>query len=212
MRLLLLGATGRTGTELLARATRQGHDVSVLVRDPSRFDARQRPVRLLSGSATDPALIEDAVGGQDAVLSALGPRSPKELVRSELMRRSMANLTDSMERHGVARLIVLSALGVGASRPYAPLGARVAFSTVLRQVGRDKRRAEATVRESALDWTIVHPPALTNGSVTGEYRHGETLRLSGRARISRADVAEFMLAQATETHSTYIRRAVIIGP
>src|SRR5437899_13000327 len=85
MRLLLLGATGRTGAELLARAARRGHEVSVVVRDPRRLDARQRPVRLLSGSATDPAVIDDAVGGQDAVLCALGPRSPVELLRAELM-------------------------------------------------------------------------------------------------------------------------------
>jgi putative NADH-flavin reductase len=210
MRLLLLGATGRTGAELLARATRQGHDVSVVVRDPSRLDARQRPVRLLSGSATDPAVIDNAVGGQDAVLCALGPRSPRELVRSELMRRSIPSLAESMERHGVARLILLSALGVGASRPYAPLTARLAFATILRQVGADKRRAEAAVRAGALDWTIVYPPALTNGAATGQYRHGEQLELTGGANISRADVAEFMLAQLTR--STYSHKAVIIGP
>ncbi len=210
MRLLLLGATGRTGTELLARATRQGHEVSVVARDPSRLDARQRPVRLLTGSATDREVIDHAVGGQDAVLCALGPRSPLELLRSQLMRRSIASLTESMERHGVARLILLSALGVGASHPYAPLSARLAFATILRQIGRDKRRAEATVRAGPLDWTIVYPPALTNGSATGHYRHGEQLRLTGRASISRADVAEFMLAQLTDV--TYSRRTVIIGP
>ena len=161
MRLLLLGATGRTGAELLARAARQGHDVSVVVRDPRRLDARQRPVRLLSGSATDPAVIDNAVGGQDAVLCALGPRSPVELLRSELMRRSVPSLAESMERHAVARLILLSALGVGESGARAPIASRLAFATVLRQVGRDKRDAEEAVRASALDWTIVYPPSLT---------------------------------------------------
>jgi putative NADH-flavin reductase len=210
MRLLLLGASGRTGAELLARATRQGHDVSVLVRDRSRLEERQRPVRLLIGSATDPGVIDDAVAGHDAVLCALGPRSPRELLRCELMRRSIPSLAESMERHGVARLILLSALGVGPSRPYAPLTARLAFATILRQVGADKRRAEAALRAGALDWTIVYPPALTNGAATGQYRHGEQLRLTGRASISRADVAEFMLAQLTR--SAYNHRAVIIGP
>jgi uncharacterized protein YbjT (DUF2867 family) len=209
MRLLLLGATGRTGAELLARAARQGHDVSVVVRDPRRLDARQRPVRLLSGSATDPAVIDNAVGGQDAVLCALGPRSPVELLRSELMRRSVASLAESMERHAVARLILLSALGVGESGACAPIASRLAFATILRQVGRDKRDAEEAVRASALDWTIVYPPSLTNGSATCQYRHGEKLRLGGRARISRADVAEFMLAQLTST--SYSRRGAIIG-
>jgi putative NADH-flavin reductase len=210
MRLLLLGATGRTGARLLARASSQGHDVSVVVRDPRRLDARQRPARLLSGSATDAALLDHAVAGRDAVLCALGPRSPLELLRSQLMRRSIPSLTEAMERNGVARLIVLSALGVGESRRYAPRASRLAFSTILRQVGNDKQSAEAAVRASALDWTIVYPPALSDGPATGAYRHGETLRVSGRASISRADVAEFMLGQLTDT--TYSRRGAIIGP
>ena len=210
MRLLLLGATGRTGAELLARAAGQGHEVSVVVRDPRRLDARQRPVRLLSGSATDPAVIDNAVGGQDAVLCALGPRSPVELLRAELMRGSIPSLVGSMERHAVARLILLSALGVGESRACAPIASRLAFATILRQVGKDKRDAEEAVRSSGLDWTIVYPPSLTNASATGEYRHGQELRLGGRARISRADVAEFMLAQLTSTR--YSRSGAIVGP
>jgi putative NADH-flavin reductase len=210
MRLLLLGASGRTGTQLLVQAAGQGHEVSVLVRDPRRLDERQQPSRLLTGSATDPAVIDQAVGGQDAVLCALGPRSPVELVRSQLMRRSIPSLAESMQRHGVARLILLSALGVGESNAYAPLASRLAFATILRQVGKDKRGAEAAVRASTLDWTIVYPPALTNGSATRRYRHGEQLRLGARASISRADVAEFMLAQLTD--SNYSRRGAIIGP
>ena len=210
MRLLLLGATGRTGAELLARASEQGHDLTVVVRDPRRLDERQRPDRLLSGSATDPAVLDSAVAGRDAVLCALGPRSPLELLRTELMRRSVSSLIESMERHAVDRLILLSALGVGESRACAPIASRLAFATILRQVGKDKRDAEAAVRSSGLDWTIVYPPSLTNGSASAQYRHGERLRLSARARISRADVAEFMLAQLTATG--YSRAQAIIGP
>src|ERR1700736_6747102 len=128
MRLLLLGSTGRTGAELLARAATQGHDVTVVVRDPRRLDARQRPERLLSGSATDPTVLDNAVGGQEAVLCALGPRSPVELLRCELMRGSVPTLVESMERHAVARLILLSALGAGESRACAPLSSRLAFA------------------------------------------------------------------------------------
>ena len=142
--------------------------------------------------------------------STLGPRSPAQLLRCELMRRSIPALADSMRHHGVTRLILLSALGAGESRAHAPLAFRLAFATILRQVGNDKARAEGVVRASALDWTIVYPPALTDGPATDSYRHGEQLQLRGRASIARADVAHFMLAQLTD--ATYSCRAAIIGP
>ena len=74
------------------------------------------------------------------------------------MRGSVPSLVESMEHHAVDRLILLSALGVGESRACAPIASRLAFATILRQVGRDKRDAEEAVRASALDWTIVYPP------------------------------------------------------
>ena len=206
----MLGASGGTGTELLVQASERGHDVCVLVRDPARLDARVRPQRLLRGGAADPGVLDEAVAGQDAVLCALGPRSPLELLRCELMRRSIPRLAEAMQRHGAARLILLSALGVGQSRTLAPVPFRLAFATILRQVGKDKQRAEQVVRASPLDWTIVYPPALTDGPATGRYRHGEQLELGRRASIARADVADFMLTQLTDP--TYSRTNAIIGP
>jgi putative NADH-flavin reductase len=207
---LVLGATGRTGRELVAGALAQGHQVSALVRDQGRLRDADPRLRVVSGSATDPASIEKAVAGQQAVLCALGPRSPLELARSVLMRRSVRSLVASMERSGASRLILLSALGVGESARQAPAMSRIAFATLLRQVAKDKERAERVVRASGLDWTIVYPPSLTNGPASGGYRHGETLRVGPMARISRADVADFMLSQLADR--AYSRRAAIIGP
>jgi putative NADH-flavin reductase len=209
MRLLVLGATGRTGRELLAGALYRGHEVTALVRDPGRLSVRDAGLRVLVGGATDPAMLEQAVEGQDAVVSALGPRSVRELVRSELMRSSIPALLSSMERHGVRRLILLSALGVGESGRHAPTVPRFAFGTILRQVRRDKELAEDALRASQIDWTIVYPPALTDAPGGGGYRHGESLKLSGAPRINRSDVAHFMLAQVTDER--YIRKGAIVG-
>src|SRR5438270_789495 len=99
-----------------------------------------------------------------------------------------------MCRHVALLTFALGAVGVGESAPHATGVARLAFGTILRQVGKDKARAEEAVRASDLEWTVVYPPALTNGRATGDYRHGESLKLSGAPRISRADVADFMLA------------------
>jgi len=210
LRLLVLGATGRTGRELLAGALGQGHEVTALVRDPARLTMHHKRLHVLVGSATNPATLEGSVAGHDAVLCALGPSSAKELVRSGLMRASVPTLVSAMERQRVHRLILLSALGVGESARHAPSVPRLAFATILRQVGKDKGRAEEAVRSSQLEWTILYPPSLTNEPATGSYRHGDSLELSGSPKISRADVAHFMLAQLTDDR--YVRKGAIVGP
>ena len=209
IKLLVLGATGRTGHEIVTGALREGHDVTALVRDRSRLTIHDPRLRVMAGSATDPAAVDEAVAGHDAVLCTLGPRSPRELLRSVLMRASVPALVESMQRHGVRRLVLLSALGAGESASSAPLVPRLAFRTILRQVGADKALAEDVVRASELAWTIVYPPALTNGPATGSYRHGERLELGASPRVSRADVADFMLAQLAD--GAYIRKGAIVA-
>jgi putative NADH-flavin reductase len=210
MRLLVLGASGRTGRELVTGALGEGHDVTALVRDPDRLNSQNERLRVLVGGATDPATVDEAVAGHDAVLCALGPSSVRELLRTELMRTSVPPLVRAMEHHHVPRLILLSALGAGESARRAPRIARLAFGSILRQVGRDKEVAEQAVRASGLVWTIVYPPSLTEGPATGTYRHGAELALRGSPRISRADVARFMLSALTDDR--YLRKGAILGP
>jgi putative NADH-flavin reductase len=209
VKLLLLGATGLTGQQLLAQALDHGHEVTALVRDPGKLTVEPPRVRVVTGTATDPAVVDDALEGRDAVLCALGTRSPKSVVSCDLMMASMRALVPSMRRRGVNRVVVESALGAGQSAEHAPPAMRLAFATVLRQVGKDKAAAEEYLRTSDLDWTVVYPPSLTNGAATGEYRSGEALKLKGVPKISRADVAHFMLSQLAD--GTYSRKMAIVS-
>jgi putative NADH-flavin reductase len=206
MKLLLLGATGGTGRQLLAQALEAGHETTALVRSAEKLNAQDH-LLVRSGDATDPEAVDAAVAGQDAVLSALGVRSP---LADELISPSLRAVVPAMQQHGVKRLIWLSALGVGQTREQAPAMFRVPFSTVLRRIRRDKAAGEEYLRSTDLDWTLVYPPALTNGPHTGDYRSGETLNVKGFPRVSRADVAQFMLAQLDD--ATYIRRNAIVSP
>lgn len=209
MKLLVLGATGRTGGEIVAQALEQGHQVTALVRDRRRLTRSDGDrFHVIEGAATDPVAVDGAVAGCDAVLCALGPRSATALLRCDLMQATMRALLPAMERRGVNRLVLLSALGAGA--PAAPLPLRLAFRTVFRQIGRDKSEAEDMLLASPVDWIAVYPPALTDGPRTGHYAHGDALALKGVPKISRADVAEFMLAQAVTP--TYHSRPAVIGP
>jgi len=206
MKLLLLGATGGTGRQLLAQALEAGHETTALVRSPEKLTAEDH-LLVRAGDATDPEALDAAVAGQDAALSALGVRSP---LGDDLITPSLRALVPAMQKHGVRRLIWLSALGVGQTREQAPAMLRVPFSTVLRRIGRDKAAGEEYLRSTDLDWTLVYPPALTNRPRTSTYRSGETLNVSGLPRISRADVAEFMLAQLDNV--AYIRKNAIVTP
>jgi putative NADH-flavin reductase len=208
-KLLLLGATGRTGQELLAQGLELGHEITALVRNPSKLAVEHEHLRVVTGDATDPAAVDRALEGQDAVLCALGPTSPASLLRCELMRETARALVPSMKRHGVSRLVLLSALGVGASAAHAPPLLRIAFQTLLRQVGRDKATAEDLVRGSDIDWTVVYPPSLTDGARTGAYRVGEALELKGVPKISRGDLAEFMLSQLEQP--TFSRKIAVVS-
>ena len=208
MRLLLLGATGRTGRELLRQAVERGHDVKAFVRNPGKLDDI-RGVDLRVGSVLDASALDQALQGREAVLSTLGSRRPAEVFGTSFMTDVMQALVPGMERRGVRRLIVLSAAGVGDVARYGPRPTRMAFRTALRAIGRDKARSEALVRRTDLDWTFVYPPALTKGPLTKDYRAAEDLRLKGMARIRRADVAHFMLDQLQD--ASFSRRNAVIG-
>jgi putative NADH-flavin reductase len=203
---LIFGASGPTGRELVAQALEQGHEVTAFARRPDGFPAG---VRVVQGDAMrEPQAIDEALRGQQAVLSALG--TGKVLFPNRLQERSLGNIVPAMERAGVTRLIVMSAFGVGDTARDASLAQRMLYSTVLSAVFADKARGERTVRASTLDWTVVYPTVLTDGPRTREYRVGERLEvMHGLPTISRADVAHFMLAQLADR--SWLKRGVVIS-
>ena len=188
MKVLVLGAAGPTGTLFVQQARAAGHEITAFVRREG--PAGLEGARIVSGDATDAQALERALPGQDAVVSTLGVRT---LSPHALQERAMRVLVPAMERAGVRRLIVMSALGVGSTRSSAPALPRLMYTLLLRSIFADKAAGEAIVTASGLDWTIVYPPLLTNGPVTGRYVADQAPRLSGFPKISRADVAHFMV-------------------
>lgn len=208
MKLLVLGASGPTGRHLVTQALDQGHEVTAFVRRPEAFDLRHERLRVAEGDTTrDTATLAQAVRGQDAVLSALGVG--KTFVPNGLMLKSMLNIIAAMQAELVQRFVLMSALGVGESRKDAPLAARLMYGTLLAPIFADKESAEAELRRSTLEWTIVYPVLLTNGPLSARYRYAERLELFGIPTISRADVAHFMLAETVKPR--FMRRSVILS-
>ena len=208
MKLLVLGATGGTGQEVVSQALEKGHLVTAFVRDPSRLKFSADRLRVLTGTVTgDGAPLATAVRGQDVVISALG--RGMSLKSEDLMAQSMPAIVRAMESEGVRRLIFTSAYGVGVTwRDVPPLG-KIVIKVFLRNLYADKVVGEAELQRSVLDWTLVYPVQLTNGPRTGRYRFGERLELHGLPRVSRADVADFILTQFEDR--TFLRKGVIVS-
>lgn len=190
MKLLIVGATGGTGRQLLAQALDGRHDVTAYVR--SAASMRPQPgLTITQGQLGDETALAAAMHGRDAVISTIG--RGKSFNSEHLIERSVPPLIAAMRSAGVRRLLFLSALGVGDSFQDSPLLPRIFFRTLLRGIYADKLAGDRLIRATDLEWTIVQPSVLTDGPQTGNYRHGERLALSGMPSISRADVAHFLL-------------------
>nr|WP_317111152.1 SDR family oxidoreductase [Chroococcidiopsis sp. SAG 2025] len=196
MKLLIFGSTGSIGRQLVWQALEQGHTVTAFTRNPAKLDDIQHAnLKVIQGDVMDLASVEKAVQGQDAVLCSLGAGS-KGTIRSQGTR----HIIRAMEKVGVRRLICQTTLGVGESWGNLNFFWKyIMFGFLLRQAYADHVAQENYVKQSHLDWTIVRPGAFVDGERTGNYRHGfpGTDRTS-KLKISRADVADFMLKQLTD--------------
>lgn len=204
MKLTIIAATGGVGRELLEQAVAAGHDVTAVVRNPARLS---RPVRTVTAdmAAAEPAALEPAIAGADAVLSALGPHSNAD---AGIASQGAPAIVAAMRATDVRRIVAVSAAPVGIirtpSNPSPPkhdpgdgffmrhLGARVA-SVTLGKVMADLARMEDILARSGLDWTVVRPPRLTGKPLTGSYRIAVGQNVRGGTSVPRADVAQFML-------------------
>ena len=208
-RLLIVGATGGTGRQLVARALERGFRVTALARDPSKLRMEHPLLTVVQGDVLDPASLDAAMRGQEAVLSALGHK--RYFHPTRILSEGTGNVVRAMETHGARRLVCMSSLGIGDSA--GRMGLYYTFFVIpliLPFYFWDKTRQEMTIAGSSVDWTIVRPGALTNGSRRGRVRHGARIgNYIWTVRVSRADVADFMIDQLEL--STYLRTAVSVA-
>ncbi len=189
MKVAVFGATGTVGSQVVKQALNAGYEVTAFVRDAKKLDVETSSVRVVEGDVLrDQPKIHTAVAGQDCVIVALGAGA-KGKVRSEGTR----NVIAAMKQNDVRHLICQSTLGAGESASQLNLKWWLLFRGPLRWAMADHERQEEYVRQSGLDWTIVRPAAFTDGPVTGEYKHGNSIDSKLTLTVSRADVAHFLL-------------------
>jgi putative NADH-flavin reductase len=177
MKVLVIGATGGTGRHVVNKLLDQGHEVTAWVRNPAAVEITHDRMRIAQGEARDPASIDRAVLGQDAVVVAFGPRSLKKDNVQEVLFK---NLTEAMTRHGVKRIINLSAWGL--NNPKA-MRSTVFFEyffrpLFLRHVWADKERAESILKSSGLDYINIQPGRLLDSPPRAASKPHSTARAS----------------------------------
>lgn len=209
MRILVFGASGGTGRQVVAQALARGMAVTAFVRDPAKLPDAHATLRVVTGDVADAAAVAAALAGQEVVLSTLGVSIP--LRHDEAVINGIGHIVSAMQAGAARRFIYLSAILVGDSRHASGFLARHIGPIPLRHELADHAIKEDIIRASHLDWTIVRAPKMTNRRQTDTYRAGvDIVARSIFPTLSRADVAGFMLRQVIDT--AFVRKVARLLP
>ena len=209
MKLAIFGATGETGKQLVKQALEKGNKVIAYVRNPSKLKINNECLTIIQGELSEKIAIERAISGMDAVISALGPRGGS---KSKPITQGMQNIILAMQKHNVRRLIISSTLSLSDPEDLPDFKSRILIGLVKiinNAAYEEIINVGKVVQSSNLDWTIIRLPLLNNNTKSGKVKVGYLGRNEVGLKISRADIADFMLKQVQDTK--YIRKAPAIS-
>ena len=194
MKVIVFGATGTVGHHVIDQSLEKGHNVTAFCRDPQKIDVLHDNLKISQGDATNNQDVLSAITGHDAVVIVLGSGKQR---KGNIRSAGTKTVINAMKEAGVQRLICQTTLGCGDSNPNLNFFWKyIMFGWFLKEVFLDHELQEQYVRESGLDWTIVRPGAFTDGEKSGRYQHGFGPKAKSlKLKISRADVADFLLKQ-----------------
>jgi len=191
MNILIFGASGGTGINLINQSLKCGHHVTAFVRNPGKISIKDKNLSIIKGDALIRKDVEGAIKGQDIVISLLGNKTSDALWRSNtIISDGVSNIISGMKIGKVKRLIFIASFGVN-QQIFLP--EKLVIKTVLRNLFADIPRQEEMIKKSGLSWTLIHPARLVDGPKTGKYRSSQDLSIGLFSKISRADVAGYIL-------------------
>jgi uncharacterized protein YbjT (DUF2867 family) len=200
MNILVLGAAGKTGRQVVAQSLAAGNTVTAFVHHA--VDLERPDVAVIVGDARSPNDLRKALGGQDAVISTLGSGMN---AKQKLIESSTRALLEAMPSAGVKRLVMLSTFA--ASPTYEARGVMKLAGVVMKSLVADKTAGETLIRRSDVDWTIVYATRLTDEPPSGGHQTVEGT-LSNVGTISRADLAGVLLSTLSDPTSVRQSRVV----
>lgn len=200
MKLGIIGGTQGVGFAAVMQALEANYIVTLLARTPEKVQINNDNLTIVQGDALNASDIEKVVAGQDAIINSLGSTSNNP---DNVCTVGTRNIIAAMKKFGVRRLITVTALGVGDSRDQVPFVFKILMNTVLRKAYADKETQEQAIRASGLEWVIVRPGGLTDDAKTGTWTVVKSGETAPSSRISRADVAAFVLSQLADEQYLY---------
>ncbi|MBW2630707.1 MAG: SDR family oxidoreductase [Deltaproteobacteria bacterium] len=203
MKIVLWGATGLTGREVLGQALEGGHEVKAVARNPEQIEVEHANLTVVRGDALNPKSVQEAIAGGEVVISTLGSGATLMQARkpTTIYSEGFANIVAAMRKHAIRRFIALVAVGT-VPDPNEPLIHKRFIRPILRANYDDIRKAENVLAGcDDLDWIGIRPVRPMNTPRTGKYRTAVDILPPGGVEISRADVAELILKQLyTDEH------------
>ena len=208
MHIIVIGASGGTGSEVVKQALEAGHVVTVFVRTPSKIKMQHPNLILFDGDVMDAEAVEKAIARQEVVISTLGPVRP---LVPHIMETAAKNNVAAMKKHGIRR--IGSTTGAGVRQPedqpkFMDRFIGVLLNLLAKEVVLDSAENVKVIQSSDLDWTIVRFPHLMNGAHTGKYRVGYISRGTSTP-FSRADGADFVLKELVE--EKWVRKLPLVS-
>jgi len=207
MKILIFGATGGTGQELVKQTLKKNYNVTAFVRAPQKLNISNNNLKIIKGDVLNYNDVSNAIYNQEIVFCNIGmPASDKSTLRAD----GTANIVKAMEAKEISRFICQTSLGYADSKEVLPWHMKyLIVPFILKNAFKDHELQEKEIEQSNLDWTIVRPGNMTNGKMTENYKHGFEPTEKIKLKISRADVAHFMLNQIDNIQ--YIRKKVGIS-
>ncbi len=206
MKVLVIGAAGKSGMVVVKKALAAGHDVTAFVHKIEGY-LPDSNLRVIEGDARDRSTMDSAMLGQDAVIDTIGGKL--SFKTTTLEASAAATIIASMQSSGVRRLVIISVIGEGESVANTNWYERLFLSTLLRNEMKDKAAMEAIVDASGLDWIIVRAPFLSDDPDTGNINVFSPETGNVAHKLTRADLAAFMVAQLSSDE--YLQKAVAIA-
>ncbi|WP_145047611.1 NAD(P)-dependent oxidoreductase [Paenibacillus xylanexedens] len=210
MNIIVFGATGKTGREIVAGALKKGYQVTAFVRNPSKLNMPHPNLHVHTGEITNLKDVDSVLKAQhyDVAYSAIGSKGMFK--REPLLIQAMHNMVKASEQNGVGKFVHISFAGVRSDASKLGLLYKLIVPNVMRNLLHDHREKDAVIKQSSLNWVLVQPPILTVEPYSGKYVHEVQIQpdKSRKLKMSRANLADFMLKLAND--STYDRKEVFV--
>ena len=192
-KIIVFGASGGTGMEVVQQALAAGHHVTAILRHPDKFTIRHEQLRIIQGDVLKPQTFENLFFGADVVISCLGSRNREP---TTVYSEGVTNILNEMQKVDVTRIICLSA-GAVVVPPNATFIMKFVIKYILQRLFKysyaDMLKMETVLEHSDMNWTVIRPPRLLNGDKTGIYRTITNESLPDMSSLKRADLAHYII-------------------